>query len=229
MPSFASLDLSGPPLLTALAAIGLIATLGAAALVLALVLRAARRVLNDDFAGLYGTYYGYRAALKPDPSLPLPLGVQLDIVRSPWRRRPRGIWQNPALDAHGYVTGTAYRNSEGFAVVLDEKANLPFIITLLDLTRLGIPDIKVGIQSGHLQAHKHPYAAPLLFSRRPLDQRAAAQALGRFAAIGVTPEEARAVAEQALAGTPPAMTVLASALVRNPPSEATPAVGPPKP
>lgn len=194
------LDPPAAPLTAVLAALGLIVCLAALAIALFLTLRAARRLGKDEFAGLYGTYYGYRAALNPDPLLPLPLGVELDILPSPWRRYPRAVWHNPSLPAYSTVVGRAYRNAEGFTVVLDEGANLPFLIVLLDLARLGMPDIKLGIQSGMLSTRKHPYAATVLFSRRPLDQRAAAEALKRFGAFGITIDEAKAIAEQALAG-----------------------------
>jgi hypothetical protein len=187
--------------IAALAVLGALACVAALLLLAFFLVRAIRRLGRDEFSGLYGTYYGYRAPLNPDPLLPLPLGVQLDILRNPWGGRPRAVWQNPSLEAGVYATGHAYRSEEGLTVLLDVGTSLPFAIALLDLAPVGIPDVKVGVQAGMLHALKYPYAACVLFSRHPLDQQHAAEALKRFGAFRIKPDEARAIAERALKGT----------------------------
>lgn len=183
--------------IAALAVLGALACVAAFLVAAFFLMRALRRLSGDEFAGLYGTYYGYRAPFNPDPLVPLPLGVQLDITRDRWGRQPRALWQNPALEAGLYARGRAYRSEEGFTVLLDQGTSLPFAIVVLDLTRLGIPDIKVGVQSGMLHALKHPYAASVLFSRHPLDQRRVAEALKRFGAFRIKIEEAQSIAQSA--------------------------------
>jgi hypothetical protein len=195
-----------------LAALGLLTVLAAAILGGAALLRAIGRLRHDPFQDLYGRHYGYRAPLTPDPLLPLALAIEIHVFKPLFRRHPRVVWQNTSLAAHGFATGRAFRHGEGVTLLLDDGANLPFVVVLMDLTAVGLPDVKVGLQSGLLQTHGHPYAAPLLLSRRPLDQRTVAEALKRFPALGVTMEAARAAADEVLAGTPPALTVLVGAL-----------------